>query len=247
MPLPPRASLEGIPRELRDEIYHLVDISTPVRVVSAAKLVTAYQESQFEGPTAHEWQRFLERGLDYSNVRSPIVDLSTLLNLSTALHPLCRASRQFYAEYHPQHVQTDVSRYRFMVYNFNITQIALASVAIKTLGIDEWRDGTFKKQPHGIPRYGVYFIADDGVVSSIRALCETILDTNTYPPGLAYINNMGWHLHVRNTMKQEQTREILKMVGAMSRQTSKGGQRFLLGTLRGWIAFLKCEAFTGLS
>lgn len=180
-------------------------------------------------------------------MRSPIVDLSNLLDLSTALHPLCRASRQFYAEHHAQHVQTDVSRYRFMVYNFDITQIALASVAIKTLGIDEWRNGTFRQQPHGIPRYGVYFIADDDVVSSVRALCETILDTNTYPPGLTYINNMGWHLHVRNTMKQEQIREISEMVGAMSSQRSKGKQRLLLGTLQGWFAFLKCEAFTGLS
>jgi hypothetical protein len=119
-----------------------------------------------------------------------------------------------------------------MVYNFDVTQTALASVAINTLAIEEWRSGTFKNPPRGPPRYGVCFVKDDNVVSSVRALCETILDTNNYPAGLAYVSNMGWHLQVGTTMEQEQIREICEMV-----RTSNGKRRLLLGGLERQIAF----------
>jgi hypothetical protein len=245
MPLPPRASLEGIPPELRDKIYHLVDISTPMRIVSTSKLVTAYQESPFEQHTANEWLRFLERRPDHSNTRSPIVDLSTLLELSTALHPLSRVSRQLHAEYHPTHVQTKVSRYRFMVHNSNTTQMELVSVTINTLGINEWHIGILRL-PHERERYEVCFVTDDGVVSSARALCETIQQKNGYPSGLTYFKIIGWLMQVTTTMKLEQKQEICDMVEAMLGQTSDEEHSRFLGILQRWFVALKCEALTGL-
>jgi hypothetical protein len=179
-------------------------------------------------------------------MRSPIVDLSNLLDLSTALHPLCRASRQLYAEYHPQHVETEVSRYRFMVHNFDNTQMAMVSAAINTLRIDEWCVGT-KEVPHTCARYEVCFLTDDDVVSSARALCETIQATNTCPSGFCYFNKIAWVEDIKTTMKQEQIWEIYEMVGAMAGESRNEKQYHLLGDLQRWIVSLKCGAFTGLS
>jgi hypothetical protein len=247
---PPRASLQGIPPELRDKIYRFVDISTPMRVVSAAKLVVACQESQLEDHTTpedtHNVQESLGRGQHHFNARSPIKDLSTLPDLSTALHPLSRASRQLYTEYHFTHVETGVSKYRFMVYNFDNTQMAMVSAAINTLRIDEWCVGT-KEVPHTCARYKACFVTDDDVVSSVRALCETIQATNTCPSGFYYFDKIGWVVEVRTTMKQEQIREIYEMVGAMAGESRNEKQYRLLGDLQRWIVSLKCEAFTGLS
>jgi hypothetical protein len=250
MPLPPRASLEGIPPELRDEIFHLVDISTPMHVVSAAKLVAACQESQLEDHTTPndtpKVQEFLDRGQHHSNARSPIGDLSTLLNLSTALHPLSRTSRQLCTEYRPTHVEPGVSKYRFMMYNFDNTQMAMVSAAINTLPIDKWCVGK-NEVPHACARYEVCFVTDDDVVSSVRALCETIQATNTCPSGFYYFDKIGWVVEVRTTMKQEQIREIYEMVGAMAGESRNEKQYRLLGDLQRWFVSLKCEAFTGLS
>jgi hypothetical protein len=249
---PPRASLLGIPPELRNEIFHLVDISTPTRVVSAAKLVTAYQEAHPEEHTTHanaeKWQRTLMIGPDYTNAQSllNIMELSTLLDLSTARHPLSRTSRQLYAEYHPAHVQTGVSRYCFRVHNFDNTQTEVASIVINTLGINEWRMGV-KKLLHEPVRYEICFVADDNVVSSARALCETIPQTNVFPSGVSYTKMIGWLLQVTTTMKQEQKQEICDMVEVMSGQTSNEQHSRWLRILHRWFIAFNSEGSNELS
>jgi hypothetical protein len=249
MPPPPRASLQRIPPELRNEIFHLVDISTLMRVVSAAKLVTAYQGSQPEEQTAYGdssgWRKFMTCGPNNISAQSPILDLSALLDLSTALHPLNRVSRQLHAGYHPTQVQTKVSRYRFMVHNFNTTQMELVSVAINTLGINEWHIGILRL-PHERERYEVCLVTDDDVVSSARALCETIQQNNGYPSGLTYFKIIGWLMQVTTTMKLEQKQEICDMVEAMLGQTSDEEHSRFLGILQRWFIALKCEALTRL-
>jgi hypothetical protein len=252
MPPPPRASLQGIPPELRNEIFHLVDVSTPMRIVSAAKLVTAYQEAQPEWQTnranVSKWQKTLACGPDHTNAQSPMstMDLSTLLDLSTALHPLSRTSRQLYAEYRPTHVQTLVSRYRFKVHNFDMTQTEVASIVINTLGINEWRM-SLQKLPFESTRYEFCFIADDDAISSARAMCETIQQTNDYPSGFFYMKFMGFLSHVTTTLKQEQKQEICDMVEAMVGQTLNERHSVSLRVLQRWFIALKCEASTGQS
>jgi hypothetical protein len=234
MPLPPPASLEGIPPELRTEIYDLVDISTPVRVVSAAKLVTAYQESQIEDRTflgdTPKVQKFLGRRPCESMLQSPIVDLPTLLDSSTALHPLSRTSRQLYAEYHPTYVQTSGSRYRFVVHNFDIMQMKVISMAIHVLGSSERRDGT-KKFSYERRPYDICFATDNDVVSSAGTLCEMM--QQTHPSGSPHVKNMTWLIPVTTELMHELMHHI---VGAMSSQTSEGKRSGMLFSQRRYFA-----------
>jgi hypothetical protein len=125
--LPPLASLQGIPAELRNQVYELVAIEPSTRFISGRKLVASYQtlhnqrSPKFER-TSLKWY---VSEMPMANIKVPIIDAAPILPSATARHALSNASHQLRAEFRHFEQQVSASEYLFVLDNFDLKQMEL--------------------------------------------------------------------------------------------------------------------------
>jgi hypothetical protein len=97
--LPSSPTLQGIPRELRDKIYH--EVAAIDRTISVRGLLKSYRQGKHNGDLWKQFQSFV------------------------AGHPLSMTCRQMRTELDPIFANTAGATYHFVVDNFDLEQLAL--------------------------------------------------------------------------------------------------------------------------
>jgi hypothetical protein len=160
--LPPRASLQWLPRELRDQIYeHLAE--TDERIVLG-------------------W-RFLQIWED----RDAALALDDCFDSAVALHPLSMTCKQMRAEFQNIHFTATKARWTLSVNNFDLDQIELFGYYINNeVFIEDIAWVADKAYRSSRPVYNVdlalRFQMDENAAGSAAELCGLVLsnDRNNY-------------------------------------------------------------------
>jgi hypothetical protein len=100
--MPPLTSLQGMPPELRNQVYELVAIDNiSMRVISGKKLVASYQALNKERAIRLERTdlQWFVSDRPMASIKVPIIDVASILPSTTARHAVSNASRQLRAEF----------------------------------------------------------------------------------------------------------------------------------------------------
>lgn len=146
---PPRASLQGIPRELRDRIYqHLAD--------SEDRFVLGW--------------RFVEARKDES------LSFDTCFDTAIALHPLSMTCRQMLEEYRDAHFSAFEPEWIFVVNNFDLNQLDIFSEYVDKEDFFTTKEARTQRDP---PAFSLRLQMDNRVVGSMRKFCEKIREVDS--------------------------------------------------------------------
>jgi hypothetical protein len=156
--LPPRASLQGLPRELRDQIYeHLAE--TEERIVLG-------------------W-RFLQIWED----RDAALALDDCFDSAVALHPLSMTCKQMRAEFQNIHFTATKARWTLSVDNFNLDQLELFGYYIDSGSFIEditWMSGKACMSSRSVYNVdlALRFQMDENAAGSAAELCGLLLSND---------------------------------------------------------------------
>lgn len=130
---PPLASLQGMPLELRNQVYELVASNTSLRVISGEKLVAAYQALHVKNYPKFERTglKLYVGGTPMANIKVPVVDVTPLLPAAPARHPVNSVSRQPRAEFHLLVKHSAGSEHLSVLNNFDLKQMELIAASVR--------------------------------------------------------------------------------------------------------------------
>jgi hypothetical protein len=217
--LPPLASLQGIPAELRNQVYELVAIEPSTRFISGEKLVASYQtlhnqrSPKFER-TSLKWY---VSEMPMANIKVPIIDAAPILPSATARHALSNASQQLRAEFRHFEQQVSASEYLFVLDNFDLKQMELIAGSIRALDNEAHR-----KDPSSAIDYHICFATDKHAVRSAQKLCSFVEEMQKLPPGLEYIAHRMTKVQVKTGLTPSQADRIYGMFADVRRRTQGG-------------------------
>jgi hypothetical protein len=146
--LPASPTLQGIPRELRDKIYHqiaIVDRTIPVR-----RLLKSHRQGKHNGDLWKQFQPF-----------------------ATAAHPLSTTCRQMRTELGPLFANTAGATYRFVVDNFDMEQLALYNRFVRTYCFPS-RISDTKFPPLLYEEVALRLKLDCNIFQSVQIFCEAL-------------------------------------------------------------------------
>jgi hypothetical protein len=214
--LPPLPSLQGIPAELRNQVYELVTIEPSTRIISGKKLVTSYrtmhnQRSPKLERTSLKWY---VSGMPMANIKVPIIDAAPILPSATARHALSNASHQLRAEFRHLEQQVSANEYLFVLDNFGLKQMELIAGSIRALDNEAHR-----RDPPSAIDYHICFATDEHAVRSAQKLCSFVEEMQKLPPGLAYIAHRMTKVQVKTGLTPSQADRIYGMFADVRRRT----------------------------
>lgn len=152
--LPPRATLQGLPRELRDQIYENL-AETEERIVLGWRFVEAY------------------KGDD-------TLPLDECFDLAVALHPLSMTCKQMLAEFQDIHFSASEACWTLLVNNFDLEQLMLFGDYIDSRVFIEPVNWAFDEtygfsRPEFNVNLNLRFQTDHHALRSATELCELFL------------------------------------------------------------------------
>lgn len=220
--VPPLTSLQGMPPELRNQVYELVAIDNiSMRVISGKKLVASYQALNKErAPRLERTDRqWFVSDRPMASIKVPIIDVASILPSTTARHAVSNTSRQLRAEFQAFEGQVSASEYVFILENFDLKQMELVAGTIRALDKE-----TRQKHLSTTITHHVCFAIDDDAVRSAGNLCAYIEQKGKLPPGLEFITHRMERVQVRNGLTPLQAEQVYTMFDEVRQRTHGGGE-----------------------